>query len=190
MDEIGSSAARRPGVCDQCIEWGGKRWHRYKSGYYERTDKSVRPKRTLRLHRVVWEAANGPIPAGHDVHQADEDKGNNDLGNLECLPHGAHRAHHTAAQPIPRRDWADVVAVDVPCADCGEPVARKQVRAEVVCKRCQQLRGDAKRVTNKTCQHCQAPFRSRAGNFCSQRCVNLATSGATVRVLPEGRRRA
>jgi hypothetical protein len=45
-------------------------------------------------HRVLWERAFGPIPPGHHIHHKDEDPLNNALDNLECLPHGAHVAHH------------------------------------------------------------------------------------------------
>ncbi len=178
-------------MCGQCVEWGGKRWHRYGSGYYERTDKSVRPKRTVRLHVAVWTAAHGAPPQGYHVHHRDHDRSNNALGNLECLPNGDHQRHHWIGRdPIPQRDWATVPDVVVECSDCGAPLRRKRVTAAVACRRCQQRRADRKRSSaEKQCACCGAAFRTRAGNYCSQRCVNLATRGATVRVLPEGRRR-
>lgn len=46
------------------------------------------------LHRDLWEAAHGPIPEDHDIHHIDEDKGNNDLSNLECLKHEHHTHRH------------------------------------------------------------------------------------------------
>ena len=72
-------------MCTVCIEWGGKRWHRYGTGYYERTDKSVRPKKTRHLHRERWLAECGPIAKGWHVHHRDGDNGNNDLGNLRVV---------------------------------------------------------------------------------------------------------
>lgn len=178
-------------MCDKCVEWGGRRWHSYEGGYYERTDKSVLPKRTVRLHREVWIAARGPVPAGHDVHHRDHNRTNNALKNLECLPKGAHRRHHTLAKPIPRKDWSLVADVVLACADCGAELVRKRVTAEPRCSRCHSARAEAKRTnTVRSCRECGAEFRTRAGNFCSQRCVNLATVGGTVRVLPEGRGRA
>lgn len=177
-------------MCDRCVEWGGKRWHRYGDGYYERTDKSVKPKRTLRLHRERWLAEVGVIPDGWHVHHRDEDKGRNELGNLECVPKGEHQRHHILKRPIPPTDWAERPAVECVCVVCDGVVMRKRVVADVVCLRCQQIRADAKRVTDKRCICCGEPFRSRAGNLCSQRCVNVATRGATTCVLPDGRRRA
>lgn len=38
--------------------------------------------KTHRLHRVIWELHNGPIPAGMEVDHIDRDKENNRIGNL------------------------------------------------------------------------------------------------------------
>ena len=175
-------------MCDRCIEWNGKRWHSY-GGYYERTDKSVRPKRTVRLHRAVWEHHNGPIPDGWHVHHLNEDKRDNSIANLACMPHGAHSQEHRVLQRD-RSGWRKPEPFCVSCADCGSDLLRRIRQSEYVCRRCQQIRADRRRESWRDCQECGKPFQSRAGNFCSQRCVNLATSGATVSVLPEGRRRA
>lgn len=177
-------------MCDKCVEWGGKSWHSYKGGYYERTDKSVKPKRTIRLHREVWLAAHGEIPAGHDVHHADHNRTNNALGNLECLPKGAHRRHHMLAEPLPRKDWGVASEVVLVCTVCAVELRRKRVTQTPTCGSCKSKHAEEQRRVARTCQHCGATFRSRAGNFCSQRCVNLATVGGTVRVLPEGVGRA
>lgn len=172
-------------MCDQCIEWGGKRWHRYGGGYYERTDKSVKPKRTLRLHRVVWEHHNGPIPDGWHVHHDNEDKGDNEIGNLRCMPNSEHNHTHGVFRRD-RSQWRKPEPFTVPCDACGVDLQRVTRVPKNICTRCQQIRADAKREVDKNCKHCSAPFRSRAGHFCSQRCVNLATNGATICVLPQG----
>lgn len=41
-------------------------------------------------HRLVWEAVNGAIPEGYDIHHIDGDTYNNDCDNLECLSHSDH----------------------------------------------------------------------------------------------------
>jgi hypothetical protein len=41
-------------------------------------------------HRLVWEAVNGPVPEGYDIHHIDGDTYNNDINNLECLTHADH----------------------------------------------------------------------------------------------------
>lgn len=176
-------------MCTRCVEWGGKRWHRYGEGYYERTDKSD-GKRTLRLHRVVWEDAHGPVPDGHHIHHANHDRGDNRLENLVCLPHSEHSSHHIRDTRPRQRDWNGAPSTVVACCGCGASVERKRPNANTRCRRCHQIQADERRVEKRSCRQCGEPFRSRMGHYCSQRCVNLATKGATVRVLPEGRRRA
>lgn len=177
-------------MCDQCVEWGGKRWHRYDGGYYERTDKSVKPKRTIRLHREKWLAEVGPIPDGHHVHHTNHDKGDNRITNLVCISAREHTREHAFLANAPKRDWSAVEPAPVACVDCGTVVWRKAVTSKTKCKTCQYRRAEKQRSHPRGCLHCGTEFVSRAGHYCSQRCVNLATKGATVRVLPEGRRRA
>jgi len=54
--------------------------------YYQR--------RSKRLHRVVWEHFNGPIPSGWHVHHRDGDRSNNDISNLELLSSSSHLSLH------------------------------------------------------------------------------------------------
>jgi hypothetical protein len=56
-----------------------------------------------RLHRYVWAAAFGPIPAGCHIHHRDGDTRNNLLANLECMPAGQHlsEAWHAVKRDIP-----------------------------------------------------------------------------------------
>ena len=46
-------------------------------------------------HHVIWEAANGPIPKGYEIHHIDHDKSNNDLDNLLCLSKSDHQKTHS-----------------------------------------------------------------------------------------------
>ena len=48
----------------------------------------------IRLHRIVWEIHNGPIPKGFDIHHKDGDKLNNAINNLGCLSHSEHLSIH------------------------------------------------------------------------------------------------
>lgn len=36
-------------------------------------------------HRVIWEAVNGPVPAGHCIRFIDGNKNNFDVNNLKCI---------------------------------------------------------------------------------------------------------
>jgi len=46
-----------------------------------------------RVHRVVWEAFNGPIPGRLEVNHKDLDRTNNSLENLELLTHRENVNH-------------------------------------------------------------------------------------------------
>lgn len=83
----------KDGTVVETVVFNGYRYNRYPQSsnpahrrYFARTGR--------RLHRDVWEFYNGPIPEGHQIHHVDGDTGNNDIGNLECIPFRAHRAKH------------------------------------------------------------------------------------------------
>jgi len=46
-------------------------------------------------HRLMWEQANGPIPAKHIVRFIDGNTMNLDLTNLECIPMGENAKRNT-----------------------------------------------------------------------------------------------
>lgn len=46
------------------------------------------------VHRVVWTAHHGPIPPGFHVHHKNGDAGDNRIGNLTLVQHGAHISIH------------------------------------------------------------------------------------------------
>ncbi len=45
-------------------------------------------------HRVMWEAAYGPIPKGHEVHHTNECKADNRLDNFQLLTKAEHARLH------------------------------------------------------------------------------------------------
>lgn len=118
-------------MCDRCVEWGGKRWHKYASGYYEyRGTRSLGRKDRDRLHRAVYSEHFGAIPKGFDVHHKDENRANNAIDNLELIPHGEHRRQHQKGRPNPHgRDviklaqavYNNAPRVDLVCEWCREP---------------------------------------------------------------------
>jgi endogenous inhibitor of DNA gyrase (YacG/DUF329 family) len=160
-------------MCDKCIEFDGKRWHRY-GGYYEyRGTRSLGRRDRQRLHRALWEHRNGPIPDGHEIHHIDGDIYNNEIANLECMAKGAHSSEHRKRSPLVGPDWKKRKTIRLKCKDCGAAVDRKVRKHDPICIRCQQIRGDAARTTERECVHCGTAFKSIRGRFCSQRCVNL-----------------
>ncbi len=72
---------------------GGKKYAKKPSGYYGATDRS----RTL-MHRDVWASKNGEIPAGHQIHHMDGNRGNNSLENLLLVDAADHSRRHMAAK--------------------------------------------------------------------------------------------
>jgi len=50
------------------------------------------PRITWYAHRVVWEAAHGPIPEGMQIDHLDCDAGNNALSNLDLVTPAENRA--------------------------------------------------------------------------------------------------
>lgn len=46
-------------------------------------------------HIIVWERHHGKrVPAGHVIHHRDENRVNNDIENLVCMPRSAHTEMH------------------------------------------------------------------------------------------------
>lgn len=170
-------------MCGECIEWGGATWHRYNGGYYERTWKQKGIRKTIRLHREVYADHHGAVPEGLDVHHVDGDKANNDIANLVAISRSEHLKGHYREAPIPRADLSKR-KIAVQCEDCGKTVYRVLKRA-AVCPTCAARRGNRSRDTPRTCIQCGKEFLSRSASLCSQRCVNLATTGATKGVLPQ-----
>lgn len=53
--------------------------------------------RKLLAHRVVWEAANGPIPAGMEINHLNGVKDDNRIENLELVTKGDNQRHAFAS---------------------------------------------------------------------------------------------
>ena len=70
--------------------FNGNKYTKGNTGYYRKTDGI----RSL-MHRDVWEFYNGPIPDKFDIHHLDEDRTNNMITNLECLPKAEHTRRYS-----------------------------------------------------------------------------------------------
>ncbi|ACB76660.1 hypothetical protein Oter_3383 [Opitutus terrae PB90-1] len=79
------------------IRFAGREFTPGKDGYYRATSGDRR-----QLHYVIWERANGPVPAGHQVTFKNADKRDFRIENLACMPIRDvtlfHHARHTAAK--------------------------------------------------------------------------------------------
>lgn len=76
---------------DGLVFFQGVRFRRYPTQPYYI---GFRNGKNVYLHRMVWQEAHGPIPAGLHVHHKDGDVTNNDIDNLELISAEDHgRAH-------------------------------------------------------------------------------------------------
>ena len=65
--------------------YNGKKFTLRAHGYYELTTDN----RCL-MHRYIWEKETGLIPNGWDIHHLNNNKADNRIENLECLPKAEH----------------------------------------------------------------------------------------------------
>ena len=83
-----------------------------------------------RLHRAVWEKAHGPIPKGSHIHHINEQRDDNRLANLECIPARAHKEHHGKANAARFVEVMTRLAV-LTCTECGKEYTCTLSRATV-----------------------------------------------------------
>lgn len=58
-----------------------------RTGKYYRINAAYGLNKKFLVHRMVWEAFNGPIPENVDIDHIDGDQSNNSLNNLQILSH-------------------------------------------------------------------------------------------------------
>lgn len=73
------------------------------------------------IHRLIWEAVNGSIPIGHVIHHIDGNSRNNDIANLQCMPHADHVRLHREQDGIapPSNVGRKHKVAPIVCAECG-----------------------------------------------------------------------
>lgn len=65
--------------------YDGKKFTLRDTGYYSLTTDD-----RMLMHRYVWSVEMGRIPNGWDIHHINENKADNRIENLECLPKAEH----------------------------------------------------------------------------------------------------
>jgi hypothetical protein len=73
------------------IVFEGRTYYKNGDGYYKTL---MRHPDRKSLHRAVYSATYGNIPHGWEVHHKDNDRENNDISNLACMPARDHLALH------------------------------------------------------------------------------------------------
>lgn len=101
----------RSKVFKPTVEFNGQTYSTDPDGYYRATSGDREW-----LHHAVWRFHNGAVPPGRHIHHRDEDKANNEIGNLLCLSPSAHGRIHKPRHAVPLKT----------CRLCGSPLIRKQ----------------------------------------------------------------
>lgn len=160
----------------ETVVFNGVEFYRYPGtpdGRYFFSGKDRIGKGVRRLHRVIWEHHNGPIPDGYDIHHKDGNTLNNDPENLECIPAHDHRSHHTrkrmAENPGLFRDALEKARLAAPAwhrSPEGRAWHSKNARENPPTYEEGQI----------TCKHCGTVFtgKIKLGEYCSKNCVSAA----------------
>lgn len=153
----------QPVVISETIqEFAGTRFYRCGT-YFQR--------RGVRLHRVVWTTANGPVPDGHHVHHIDGNPANNALSNLQCI----RAEDHLAGEHGPASGWRgkkSIAKAIRAAASWHGSAAGKKWHAEHFEKH---IRAVMEKRVPAVCVECGADYLVSAakvaqGKFCSGAC--------------------
>lgn len=101
-------------------------------------DRETHTSHIVKMHRYIWEQANGPIPEDMEIHHVDGDRHNNDLTNLQLVTRHEHRRLHNGWTRGVDGRWLKL------CPGCGlmkdaerDFYQRSRGRPVVRCKPCQ-----------------------------------------------------
>lgn len=121
-------------------------------------------RRGKRLHRMVWEHHNGPIPKGSHTHHRDGDIRNNQVENLELRSASSHMSLH--GKQSDHTAWAK--SCHIGAAKWHGSEDGRKWHAEHYEKHC---RGVLHAKSEKTCEYCQEKFMGQHNSrFCSRKC--------------------
>ena len=150
--------------------FNGVKFTKQKTGYYTVKING----KTMLLHRYIWEYYNGIIPDGYVVHHKDEDKENNDISNLECLPNEKHSTYHGTHKSPERlkRDSENLVEARKKAAEWHRSEAGRECSRRTAKRLIEQ--GKWNPTTLYTCENCGKQFigvkRKAKHKFCSGAC--------------------
>lgn len=118
-------------------------------------------------HRWVWINTNGPIPPNMDIHHIDENKGNNEIGNLQCVSRSDHLKIHFK-NPVKRAYQIDhLTKIRTKAHDWLRSKEGRRIQSEASKK------GWKKRNPSiKSCIICSKEYETfqPKSKFCSQKC--------------------
>ena len=168
------------------IEFRGIRFRRYpgsphlaKRSYYS-PGIADRRRGVEDLHREVWKAEHGPIPAGHHIHHVDGDTLDNEPANLVCLSPDEHKAiHPTMPGYLTAARASHLDAIRPAAAEWHRSANGRAWHVEHG-----RASWDGREPVERTCERCGKRYGTRdprdVSRFCSNACKAAArrASGA------------
>ena len=163
--------------------YGGYRFRM--SGRYYLSTKDIDGKRRW-LHQYKYEQEHGVIiPEGYEIHHADHNRSNNDIGNLELLSNDEHNKRHADASCVRGRSDRNIEHLE-------------QIRELAALAKRGLYRGEKQRRKERvedgvfrTCKQCSEEFRlnKRARlddtKFCSKECAKTYWQSKRRKTLVE-----
>lgn len=124
------------------------------------------------LHRRIWTEAHGAIAEGWVVHHKDGDWTNNEIGNLEAMPHSDHARMHLKERmqnPEARKRASDGLRK---AQEKATKWHRSRAGRAWHSKNGKEVWKNRKELTN-TCAVCQSPFKTfwPRSKYCSKSCM-------------------
>lgn len=139
---------------------------------------SHRKRGTGRLHQEIWKDANGPIPAGYEIHHKDHNPLNNALDNLELITVADHRAHHDKGYT---EEELRILRLRLEHARVSASNWHKSEEGREWHRELAHLANEARYLVTITCQQCGKSFEadnitvaSGRGKYCSNACKTRA----------------
>lgn len=148
------------------VYFAGKKYYKTASGHWRCTDRKGKY-----LHVEIWEATNGKVPEGCEIHHIDLNPQNNALDNLKCMTKSAHRSLHSTLRSERPANYNKPKF----CLECGKEfmAARKdRCFCSQPCKSKWEYEHGYGRK-RKTCLVCGVEFitTSSSQKYCSQKCA-------------------
>ena len=157
------------------IFFNGRKYYKTATGYWRSTDREHKL-----LHVAVWEAANGKVLKGYDVHHVDGNRSNTALENLQCLTRAEHARLHNLARVAAGGRFTTKITRDIPkaCVQCGKKFLAVQRDAQFCSRSCagRWRRAHSKEIT-RVCAVCGKEFVTkpeRRTRYCSKVCAAIA----------------
>lgn len=128
----------------------------------------------VRLHRVVWEHFNGPVPDGYAVHHENHDRSDNEPSNLGLMSDSKHATHHGLDRADESR--SRLGAAQEAAREWHGSAEGREWHKEQYERHC---RTALTRRVSSICANCGRSFRgAKQSKFCGNNCKSAARRAA------------